>query len=189
MGAPFLLPGHGSPQGFLSPHTEPLSCSGTSSLQPVCPVRPQVQSAGRRGPSFPQPRAAGRRAVTKARSYSIRKVWKPLSFLHPLPPVTRLGAGAGRPQGGPGLGLWVCFDWSVICCPLVDLMFRNRACLLQIHPCRPRHIHPLTLGTHTLGGVTRAHVPCRWDFGSQPRSDLWMLNLGFQDQAPGLAGP
>lgn len=126
-GPPFLqlLPGQGSPQGFLSPHTEPLSCSGTSSLQPVCPVRPQVQSAWEARPFVPtltpthtRLRAAGRRVVTKAGSHGIRKVWKPLSFLHPLPPVTWLGAGAGRPQGGPGLGLWVCFDWSVICCPL-----------------------------------------------------------------------
>lgn len=126
-GPPFLqlLPGQGSPQGFLSPHTEPLSCSGTSSLQPVCPVRPQVQSAWEARPFVPtltpthtRLRAAGRRVVTKAGSHSIRKVWKPPSFLHPLPPVTWLGAGAGRPQGGPGLGLWVCFDWSVICCPL-----------------------------------------------------------------------
>uniref|UniRef100_A0A8C6CRP6 Uncharacterized protein n=1 Tax=Moschus moschiferus TaxID=68415 RepID=A0A8C6CRP6_MOSMO len=68
------------------------------------------------GPFVPNPAhtqlqaAAVQRVVPKARSHSIRKVWKPLSFSHPSP-ETWLGAGAGRSQGGPKPALWVCFDW------------------------------------------------------------------------------
>lgn len=54
VGTPFSpLPGHGSPKGCLSPHPESPSSSSTSSLQPVCPVRSQVQGVGGQGPFSP----------------------------------------------------------------------------------------------------------------------------------------
>lgn len=105
------LPGQGHPQGFLSPHTEPLSKSGTKSLWPICPVRPHVQSAGGQGPSSPTPAhtapSCWPEGGHQGQSHSIRRVWKPL----PSPLTADLAwSWGGAATGGPRTRAW-CVFW------------------------------------------------------------------------------
>lgn len=101
--------------------------------------------------TYTQLQAAGPRVVTKARSHSIRKVWKPLPL--PPPPPTWLEAGTSRAQGSSdqSSGLTRCSKTGLLSCRCASAG------------------HPLTLGPHALG----SHMPtwaCKRGVWSQPRS-------------------